>query len=86
MSGASEPADLGSGALDRLAKPLPTTPHPGRDEWTDARRNSLGPIMRAAKVRSWKAFITTAALVEVSRTNDTFTVTPMNALPKPRAR
>ena len=81
---ACEPADLGSEALDRLAEPRPITPHPGRDEWTEARRRSLGPILSSAKVRSWKAFITTATLVDVGRTDDTFKVTPMNAMPKPQ--
>jgi hypothetical protein len=40
--------------------------------------------MRSAKVRSLKAFIRTATLVDVGRIGDTFTVTPMNALPKPQ--
>jgi hypothetical protein len=84
LGGASEPADLGSEALDRLAEPRPITPHPRREEWTEARRSSLDPILKSAGVGSWQAFITTATQVDVGRTNETFTVTPMKALPKPQ--
>lgn len=84
LGGASEPANLGSEVLDRLAEPRPITPHPRREEWTEARRNSLDPILKSAGIGSWRAFITRAKQVDVGRTNETFTVTPMKALPKPQ--
>jgi transposase InsO family protein len=77
------PAQIGRAAVVLLAKPRPHIAHPQRNEWTEARRKSLDPIVPAAKVRSWRAFISRTATVEVERTNDTFTVTPMRALEKP---
>ena len=83
LGASAEPAQLGGKAVERLAEPRPITPHPERDEWTEATRRSRAPIIRAAKVGSWRAFISKTALVQVERTTVTFRVTPMNALPKP---
>jgi hypothetical protein len=77
LGSAADAAELGGAVVDLLAAPRPAIPHPRRDEWTDVRRRSLGPIMTAAKVRSWKAFTATATLVAVGRTGSSFTVTPM---------
>ena len=82
LGSAAEAAELGGAAVDLLVTPRPTVPHPQRDEWTGVRRRSIGPIMKAAKVRSWKSFTAAAALVAVSRTGSTFTITPMG-LPVP---
>lgn len=79
----SAPAQIGREVRVRLAKPRPRTIHPKNDEWTEARRKSLAPIIRAAKVRSWRAFISNAATVDVHRADQVFTVTPMKALAKP---
>jgi hypothetical protein len=76
-------AQIGREAVKLLAEPRPTTAHPQRDEWTETSRQSLERIIRAAKVRSWRTFISKTALVEVERTNETFTVTPMKALSNP---
>ena len=43
----------------------------------------LGPIIGAAKVRSWRAFISNTRLVELGRTGDVFKVTPNLAMVKP---
>ena len=77
LDSAAEAAELGGAALGLLLEPRPTVPHPQRDEWTGVRRRSLGPILKAAKVRSWKSFTAAATLVAVSRTDSTFTITPM---------
>src|SRR5690348_10120467 len=82
LGSAAEAAELGGAAVDLLVAPRPTVPHPQRDEWTGVRRRSLGPIMKAAKVGSWKSFTAAATLVAVSRTGSTFTITPMR-LPLP---
>lgn len=79
----ASPARIGGEAVQRLAEPRPTSPHPGQNEWQQARRKSLDPIIRAAKVRSWHEFITGTSLVQVERTDDSFNVTAMKALPKP---
>jgi hypothetical protein len=78
------PAHIGREALEYLAEPRPNTAHPQGGEWKEARRKSLDPIIRAAKVRSWRAFISNATTVDVERTNDSFKVTPMKAMSKPR--
>lgn len=77
LGATAEAVDIGDLALRRLAKPRSPIPHPQRDQWTDVRRASLTPIMRSAKLRSWKAFTATATLVDVHRTDLDFTVTPM---------
>jgi hypothetical protein len=77
------PTQIGREALACLAEPRTQTAHPQRDEWKEARQGSLDPIIRAAKVRSWRAFISNTTTVDVARTEDTFKVTPMRAMPKP---
>lgn len=83
LGASTDPAQLGGEAAELLAEPRPSTAHPQREEWTEATRRSREPIIRAANVRSWRAFISETALVEVERTNKTFRVTPMKATPKP---
>lgn len=68
-----------------LANPRPTVPHPLQSEWTEVRRASLDPIIRAAKVRSWRSFLATARLVTVDRSDQQYTVTPMRRRGKPNS-
>lgn len=77
------PRQIGRAAHTRLAKPRPETAHPQRDEWKEARRRSLDPIIRAAGARSWRAFISNTTAVEVERSGNAFRVTPMTAMSKP---
>jgi hypothetical protein len=79
----SPPTDIGRAALACLAQSRPQIAHSTRDEWVDARRRSLDPVLRAAKVRSWRAFITNTRSVDIERTDCAFTVTPTKPLPKP---
>lgn len=80
----TDPKELGGAVLDRLARVRPRTPHPQRHEWPDVRRSSLHPITESAEVRSWREFVRAAALVEVGRTDGTFSVTPMKRMAKPQ--
>lgn len=50
--------------------------HPARDEWSARRRETVGPILRHARARSWRAFLAPALLVTVSRTGSTWRVAP----------
>jgi hypothetical protein len=50
--------------------------HPAQNQWTEWRRQALGPLLRQARVRSWKAFVTPATLVTVHRHGAVCTVTP----------
>jgi hypothetical protein len=50
--------------------------HPAQDHWTEWRRQALGPLLRQAQVRSWKAFVLPAALVTIHRLGRACTVTP----------
>ncbi|WP_182376967.1 hypothetical protein [Nocardioides sp. WS12] len=76
--------DLGSLALDCLSEHRPITPHPSRDESVQVRQLSIDPILKSANVRSWRTFITSAVQVDVSRANQSFTITPMMAISKPQ--
>lgn len=78
------PSQIGRLALVRLSEPRPRTPHPERDEWSDVRRTTVQPVIRAAKVASWREFITNTAMVEVARAGDAFKVMPMTALARPQ--
>lgn len=68
---------LGTVAGLCLAKPRPIVPHPLQSEWTEVRRAALDPIIRAAKVRSWRSFLATARLVSIERSDQNYIVTPM---------
>ena len=76
------PTQIGRDALACLAA-RNRSAHPQRDEWKEARRESLDPIIRAANVRSWRAFISNTTTVDVERTDNTLKVTPMKAMSKP---
>jgi hypothetical protein len=80
----ADPERLGQELLACLALPRPAVPHPGPGEWPDRRRAGLEPILRAARVRSWRAFVSTADLVEVSRAGGSVSVAPMRAMPEHR--
>ncbi|KGN32183.1 hypothetical protein N802_11025 [Knoellia sinensis KCTC 19936] len=84
LSRAADAAQLGGEVLDRLTQRRPTVLHPRPEEWAEVTRGGVTPVVTAAKVRSWRAFVTTATLVVVDRANQTFSVSPMKALPKPR--
>ena len=58
------PTQIGRDALACLAA-RNRSAHPQRDEWKEARRESLDPIIRAANVRSWRAFISNTTTVDV---------------------
>ncbi len=80
----AEPGVLGAEVLARLAQPQRVVPHPRREEWPERRRRSLAPFQRLAGVRSWRAFVSVASLVEVERGADgVVTVMPMRPMPKP---
>lgn len=76
--------ELGRSAQDRLNEYRRITPHPSRDESAQVRRSILAPILRSANAASWRSFITSAHQVDVSRTDQTFTITPMVAVSKPQ--
>lgn len=50
--------------------------HPAQDEWTAWRRETVAPILRLARVRSWTAFLAPAVLVAVSRRGTAWRVAP----------
>jgi hypothetical protein len=47
--------------------------HPAQDEWTAWRRETVAPILRLARVRSWTAFLASAlrAAPEAAERTDT---------------
>lgn len=73
----ADAVQLGTVVGSCLAHPRPIVPHPSQNDWTEVRRASLAPIMRAAKVRSWRSFLATARLISVDRSDQQYTVTPM---------
>jgi hypothetical protein len=76
-------ADLGSEMLARLAQSPRVVPHPARHEWSERRRASLAPILRPAKARSWRSFVSAASLVEAEQLDDVITISPMQPMPRP---
>lgn len=72
-----EPTALATTVLELLSVPLRPVRHPRQDEWSKHRRESLGPLMILARVRSWKGFELGAGLVQVHRHGAECTVTPM---------
>jgi hypothetical protein len=76
-------AVLGAEVMTRLTRSARVVPHPRQEEWSRQRRASLTPILRLAKVRSWREFVSSADLVEVERQGDAVTVGRMRRLQKP---
>ena len=70
------PEVLGEVILRRLQVPPRTVRHPGRDEFSTLRAEVIAPLLVIAGVKSWRAFISEAVLVDVRR-SDVFTVSPM---------
>jgi len=74
---AASPDTLGQQVLSLLSQGADIVPHPRQDEWTAQGRAFRAPILAAARVRSWRAFLASAELVDVSRQASLVTVTPM---------
>jgi hypothetical protein len=70
------PEDLGEAVLRRLQDAPRIVRHPDRDEFSALRSGTIAPLLRLASVKSWKAFVSRAVLVDVRR-GDAITVSPM---------
>ncbi len=75
--GELDPNEIGGAVIRGLKTSKLDVPHPGRDEWSAQRRRSLGPIVKLAGLRSWRAFIKAANLVEVWSDGASIVVTAM---------
>ncbi|TDD28013.1 hypothetical protein E1218_08755 [Kribbella turkmenica] len=68
---------LGQQVLSLLSQHAEVVPHPRQDEWTEQGRAFRGPILSQAGVRSWRAFLAPADLVDVSRQASLIKVIPL---------
>lgn len=68
---------LGQQVLGLLSQRAEIVPHPRQDEWTEQGRAFRAPILSQARVRSWRAFLAPADLVDVSRRASLVEVIPM---------
>lgn len=71
-----EQEQIGAAILRRLASAPRIVRHPERNEFSTLRSEAIAPLLDLAVVKTWKAFIAPAVLVDVQR-GDAITVTPM---------
>jgi hypothetical protein len=76
------PDALGQQVLSLLSPGADVVPHPRQDEWTERARAFRAPILAQARVRSWRAFLAPAELVDVSRQASLVRVTALRRDPK----
>ena len=69
---------LGEAVVKALGHSRTGVPHPRRDQWSVQRQRSLGPLMDAAGVRSWRSFVLSARLVTVDASRGLATVVGWN--------
>jgi hypothetical protein len=67
---------VGRSILGSLDSSVLDVAHPAQDEWSAQRKRSLDPILKLARVRSWRAFISAATTVGISRKGAQVMVTP----------
>ncbi len=67
---------LGAAVSQRLAASRVKVAHPRQSEWTAQRQRSLGPLIRLAGVRSWRAFLSGSVAASVRRDGTLVTVRP----------
>ncbi len=68
---------LGQQVLSLLSQRAEIVPHPRQDEWTEQGRAFRAPVLSQARVRSWRAFLAPADLVDVTRQASLIKVIPM---------
>ena len=71
-----DPGQLGRAIVRGLQRSHIDVAHPRRDEWTQQRRKSLDPITKLAGVRSSRALIRVADVVDVMSNRSTVTIEP----------
>jgi hypothetical protein len=71
-----EPERVGAAVIRRLKRAPRLVRLPERDEFSTLRSEVIAPLLALAAVRSWKAFITPATLIDIQG-GDAVTVTPM---------
>jgi len=67
---------VGRSILCSLDSSVLEVAHPAQHEWSAQRKRSLDAILKLARVRSWRAFISAATTVGVSREGAQVMVTP----------
>ena len=71
-----DPEAVGRSVLWSLDSSVLDVAHPAQHEGSAQRKRSLDPILKLARVRSWRAFISAATTVGISRECAQVTVTP----------
>jgi hypothetical protein len=61
------PTDIGVAVLRHLESSRLDVRHPGRHDFTGLRAERVKPLLRLAGVRTWRAFVISAILIQVER-------------------
>lgn len=76
LPGDASAPEIGAVVLGRLEQSEVVLPHPAQTEW----KGFFDPFLRAGGVRSFKAFMAGAQLIEVDQDGTGFTLTPTRNL------
>ena len=76
LDGGVSDSEVGAAALSALQASRRGVPHPRQDQW----RGLFEPMLELAGVKSWKAFVTGAACLDLALEGETVTLTPMRNL------
>lgn len=68
-------AALGAAILRILDRSRLEIAHPSQDEWSEQRRAMLDPLVKLARMRSWREFVRDVTLVSVEKEDEDLFVT-----------